>query len=85
MKVRKVEEQVIKPVGKVFSTQIPTPLIPVVSIVMSMKTTTRPIQKGIVIRSTVGGGSSSTKKPKPSEANKGKGKGVVTEKTKEEK
>ena len=61
-----------KTIGKVITTQIPTPIISKADAVMATKTTTRSIQKWIVIVSIGVGGSSSSSKPKPSEADRGK-------------
>lgn len=82
-KTKKVEKIVTTSVStKVVSTRIPTPIVSRVSTTKAVKTTTRPIVKGIVIGSTTEGGSSSSSKPKP---DMGKGKEIATEKTKEEK
>lgn len=53
---------------KVVSTQVLTPIVSKGITTEAIKTTTRPIQKGIFISSSTEGGSSSSSKPKVLEA-----------------
>ena len=69
----------VKVVGKVLTTQIPTTLPKKTDPIISTTSTTKPLEKGIII-----GGSSSSSKPTPTEADKAKGKSVVIEQSKEE-